>query len=297
MIYSIKNVLVQCVRMVVYNSKFVILLWAVNAVFAFTVSVPIFNFIYSSIGRSLISDNLSIQFDYFWFMQFRHLYDLHLDQMPLTIYYVVIIYTLIQTFLLGGIIAVFHQPKKNHFVDFFYGGVKYFYRFVKVVLISVLFYAVAFKINDYSGDLITWYFRDSENVMAAFILRSLRYILLIFLIGVITMISDYSKVALAVGDKTKVYREVYTAIIFIKNNFNKVFAVFLIVACLGALGAIVYNVIVYFIPRTPYYVLIISFILQQMLIIFRLLIRMLFYATEVSLFKDLSADIVSAETT
>lgn len=296
MIYSIKNLLMYSIRTVVYNSKFVVLLWAVNAVFALVVSVPIFNFIYSSIGRSLISDHLSKQFDYFWFLQFWHLYDIHLNQMHLTIYSIVVIYTLIQTFLLGGLIAVFNQPKKNHFVDFFYGGVRYFYRFVKIVLISVLFYALAFKINDYLGDFITWFFKDSESVMGDFILRSLRYILLIFFIGVITMISDYSKVALAVGDKTKIFRQVYTAILFIKNNFKKVFTVFLIVACLGALGGVVYNIIVYFIPRTPYYVLIISFILQQMLIIFRLLIRMLFYATEVSLFKDLSADIVSAET-
>ena len=50
-----------------------------------------------------------------------------------------------------------------------------------------------------------------------------------------------------------------------------------------------------FIPRTPFYFLIVSFILQQMLIIFRLFIRMYFCATEVNLYKDLSADVIEVK--
>lgn len=296
MTVTIKNVLLQSIRTVWYNAKFVILLWVINAASGVVLSVAIFHLLLSSIGRSFISDNLANSFDYFWFIQFMQKNDVPLEQYPLLIYSVVVFYTLLQTFLLGGLIAVFNQPKKNHFVDFFYGGVKYFYRFFKVVLVSVLFYALAFKVNDYTGEFITWMFKNSENVMGDFILRSLRYVLLVFLIGVVTLLSDYSKVSLAINDKTKIIKQVYSAILFIKNNFNKVFIVFLIVACIGALGVVIYNMLEYLIPRTPYYVLIISFILQQMLIIFRLLIRMLFYATEVVLYKDLSADVVSAET-
>jgi hypothetical protein len=166
---------------------------------------------------------------------------------------------------------------------------------MKILLVSLLFFAAAFKINDYLGELITWIFKNSENVTADFILKALRYILLVFFIGVITMISDYSRVSLAVRDKSKALKEIYNAIKFIKNNFNKTFSLFLIVAVIGAVGVIVYNIVGRFIPRTPFYFLILSFILQQMLIIFRLLIRMLFYSTQVNLFKDLSADIVNVE--
>jgi len=145
------------------------------------------------------------------------------------------------------------------------------------------------------GELIHYMFRDSENVRLEFVLFGLRYALLIFFIGVVSIISDYSKVALAVNDRTKIFKEMYTAILFIKNNFSKVFITFLIVAIIGAFGVAVYNILGKEIPRTPYYLLLISFILQQMLIIFRLLVRMLFCVTEVNLFKDLSADIIQAE--
>jgi hypothetical protein len=295
MIKSIKQAMIFGIRAVFHNFKFITLFWIFNAASSVVLSITLFSALYDSLGRSLISDTLTSTFDYFWFLQFRFIYELQLGQIPWIIYSVVVIYVTIQTFFLGGLIAVFHQPAKNHTVDFFYGGVKYFYRFLKVMLVSVIFYAIAFKINDLTGDCITWLFQNSENAMGDFILRSLRYVLLIFLIGVVTMLSDYSKISLAVKDRTNILREIYSSIIFIKNNFYIVFFTFLFVACLGALGVVIYNIFEMSIPRTPFYMLIISFILQQMLIIFRLLIRMLFCSTAVVIYKDINADFVKAE--
>lgn len=290
-----KNILIHGVRSVTYNSKLVLLLWAFNALSALVLTVPILKILLDNLGNSLISDSLALNFDYSWFLQFKKIYEVQFEQMPLSIYSVVGIYTLLQTFFLGGMISIFNIPEKNHVVDFFYGGVKYFFRFMKVLLISLFFFAAAFKINDYLGDLITYLFISSENVYADFFLKAVRYVLLVFFIGFVTLMSDYIKVSLAVRDKTKVIKEFYLVSVFIKNNFIKIFTVFLIVASIGALGAVIYNLIGRFIPRTPYYFLAISFILQQMLIIFRLFVRMLFSATEVNMYKDLSADIVSAE--
>jgi len=292
---TIRQILLHSVRSVFHNAKFVLLMLAVNAATALILSVPIFNVLYDNLGHSLLSDRLTQSFDYLWYLQFRNLYALQLDQVPFNIYFVVGIYTLIQTFFLGGLISIFHIPEKNHIVDFFFGGVRYFFRFMKVLFVTLFFFALAFKINDYSGDLITWFFKNSENAAADFILKALRYILLIFLIGLITIVSDYSKVSLAVGDRNRLFKEFYNVLVFFKCHFNEVFALFLIVAIIGALGAVVYNIAGRFIPRTPFYFLIISFILQQMLIIFRLLVRMLFYSTEVNLFQDLSADIIPIE--
>ncbi len=291
MTVSIKDFILHGVRTVFHNSKFVVLLWVINAISALVLSVPIYQLLIDSLGHSLYSDKLAIDFDLMWFAQFQNIYKIHIDQIPLNIYFVVGIYTIMQTFFLGGLISVFNYPQKNHIVDFFFGGVKYFYRFVKILVATLFLYAAAFIANDLLGDLIGWAYSNSESVMGDFVIRSLRYIFLIFVIGVISIIADYSKVSLGVKDSYKIFREIYSAIIFIKKNFLKVFTVFLFVAILGALGAIFYNLLNRFIPRTPYYYLVIIFILQQMLIIFRLYIRMLFCATEVFLFKDLSAEV------
>jgi hypothetical protein len=292
MINDIKNIIVHGTRSVFHNSKLVFLIWIFNALSALVLTVPIINILLDNLGRSLISDQLTLSFDLMWFVQFQNLYKVNFDQLPLSIYTVVGIYTFLQTFFLGGIIAVFQYPEKNHIVDFFYGGVKYFLRFMKVTFVALVFYAIVFIIYDYLGSLIIMLFHDSENIRLEFIVMSTRWVLLIFFIGVIALISDYSKVSLAISDKTKVLSAMYDAILFIRNNFIKVFVVFLVVSIIGALGVVVYNIIGRAIPRTPFYMLLISFILQQMLIIFRLLVRMLFSATEVNIYKDISAVLV-----
>ena len=277
------------------NKKFLIILWSTNACLAVVLSLPIYSMLIDNLGHSLLSDQLAVEFNYFWFVQFMSLYETTLKQLPLIVYAVVGIYLLVQTLFFGGLVAVFDNVKMNHISDFFYGGVRYWYRFMKVLIISLLFFTVAFFIDNLINSLVTEIFNDTEFVFAEFILRSLRYLILLFLIGVVTIISDYSKVSMAIDEERNVRKGVVKAIIFIKNHFRIVFTVFVLVSIIGAMAGLVYNIVETYIPRTPFYFLIISFILQQMLIIFRLFTKMIFCSTEVIVYKDLSAELVSAD--
>lgn len=292
---STKKVLYQGIRAVFRNAKLIILFWGTNAIAAFLLSLPLYFLFIDNLNHSLMSDKLAASFDFIWYLQFRNLYQSTINEIPFMFFSLVGVYILIQTFYLGGLIAVFNYPSKNHIVDFFYGGVKHWFRFTKVVLISLLFFIVAFLIHDYLGMFIEWAFSSTENQLADFIIRLLRYILLVFFIGLITMISDYARVSMVVEDNQKSLDAIYKSMFFVKHNFNKVFLVFLIIACIGAAGAILYNVVERFIPRSPFYFLFLAFIVQQMLIIFRLFIRMYFAATEVNLYKDLSADVIEVK--
>ena len=290
----LKQILVQSTRAVFYNKKFLLLFWATNASMSFVLSIPIYSLLLENLQHSVWSDKLATGFDYFWFLQFYNLFKSNFQELPLAFYSIVGLYILIQTFYNGGLISIFNIPKKNHVSDFFYGGVKYWYRLIKVLLISLIFYFLAFKLNGLLGDWLHWSYSPNETVILDFIYGSSRYLLLIFLIILITIISDYTKIYLALNDKQKAAGGIKYILVFLKNNFIIIFILFLIVAIMGAVGAIVYNVIVVFVPKTPFYLLFLTFILQQMLIIFRLSIRMLFCATEVLLYKDLDAEYVSS---
>ena len=293
MFTTIKDTMRHGLRLVYHNKKFVFLLWGANASSAFLLAIPVYAVLLDNLNHSILSDKLALNSDYIWFIQFMNNYKSNLSEIPFMLYGMMGIYLLIQTFFLGGLISIFNFPQKNHTVDFFYGGVKYFVRFTKLMLFSLLFFGLAFLINDYLGKIILSFFKNSENEMLEFVFMSLRYILLIFLIGVVSIISDYSKINIAVKDSFYVIRTLFNTVVFLKNNFIKVFLLFLMVAVFGAIGAIIYNLVRVTIPETPFYFLIVSFILQQMLIIFRLLIRMLFYSTEVILFNDLIAEVIS----
>lgn len=289
---TIKDTLSQGARLLVKNYKFLWLFWGTNMVFSIIMSLPLFYILNKQLMHSAYSEKLMFGFDYMWYIQFRELFSTYIDVLPYTIYGVVGLYVLIQIFYLGGLISVLHIPKKNHYVDFFFGGVKYWYRFTKVLLIGLFFYAGTFIFNDLTGSLLSYLFHNKEYIIYEFILRVSRYILLIFLIGVVSIVSDYIKVSLALRDKEKVFPEIIYVLRFIKQNFNKIFLVFLIVSVTGAFGAVVYNILNNFLPKTNYFYFLLAFVLQQMLIIFRLFIRMLFSATEVALFKDINAQII-----
>lgn len=295
MINNIKEIFTDSIRLVYHNSKFVLLLWVANLIFAFIVSMPIYYTINDNLGNSAIGQFISDEFSVYWLNQFMFNYKPVINIVPFLLISTLIAYMLVQSFFVGGLISIFNLPKKNHSVDFFYGSVKYWFRFTKIMIISLLFFACAFLFNDLLGNLITYIFINTENELLDLILRSLRYIILIFLIGIITIISDYTRVALVVKDSNKILKEINNTLIFLKKNFTVTFFVFFIVAVIGGIGSIFYNLISLLLPRSSFTIILLSFIIQQFLIIFRFFVRMLFFATEVYIFKDINSDIIMIE--
>lgn len=282
-------------RSVLRNFKIVLIMWGVNSAFALILTMPVYYILSDNLGQSLLSENFGSSFDFIWYIQLRNIYQTGFQGLLYGFIAVASVYALTRTFFLGGLIAIFNFPEKNHVVDFFYGGVKFWWRFVKIVIISLFFFASAFIINDLLGDLIEWGYLDSEVVIFEVVLRSLRYLILVFLIGSVTLISDYAKVSIAVKDDKRVFRTIFESLVFLKRNFLKVFTVFFIVSSVGLAGLGIYNLTGTSIPQSPFYYLFLSFVIQQMLIIFRLVVRMLFCSTEVLLYKDLSAEYVQPE--
>jgi hypothetical protein len=66
-----------------------------------------------------------------------------------------------------------------------------------------------------------------------------------------------------------------------------VFLVFFVLSLISIGIAILYNIVGNYISRTPYVYIIITFTVQQILIIFRFGIKMLFASTELNLYKAL----------
>ena len=291
----VKQSFIEGGRLLFYNQKFTILLWGTNALLALILTIPIYSLLTVDLSHSLLSDVLVNKLDYVWLLQFYHNYNLEINQIPILLYGIVFIYILINTFYDGGIITVFVNPSKNHWVDFFYGGVRYWYRFIKVVLISAVFYLLVFLLYYWSGKITGKLFQETPSYWTPFIFRLVRYILLLFFVGIVTVIADYTKIALAANGRLKALNEFWQSTKFVFKNFNIVFGVFFLVAFLGALGAILYNLIGLAIPASPFYFLILTFLLQQLLIIFRLNIRMFFFATEINLCRELRAEVIEQE--
>jgi len=290
---TIKEILINGSRMVFAHRKFILLFWITNIVFAFALSLPLFTVLQQGLAHSLINSNLSIGFDYLWYMQFRHIYQNALNAIPILLYAFAGVYILIQLLYLGGLLAVFTNSKKNHVVDFFYGSVKYYIRFLKIAFFTFILYFVAISINVLIDYGIKQIFIEKENAFIEFAIQIFRYLFFLFLISVINIVSDYTKVAVVAIDSTKLFHSFYKSFQFIKKNFVKVMTVYFIMLVFVAIGATIYNLVDGFVPKKPAYLLLLTFLIQQLLIIFRVLIRMYFYSTELLIYTDGEADTVS----
>jgi len=290
---SIKEILVNGSRLVFAHRKFVLLFWITNIVFAFALSLPLFSVLQHGLANSLINSNLSLGFDYLWYVQFRHIYRNSLDAIPILLYAFAGVYVLVQLFYLGGLLSVYTNSKKNHVVDFFYGSVKYFIRFLKIAVVVGALYFAAISINVLIDYGIKQIFLEKENAAVEFAVQIFRYLFFLLLISIINIISDYTKIAIVVIDSTKLFRSLYKSFQFIKKNFVKVMTVYFIMLVFVAIGATIYNVVDSFLPKKPVYFLLLTFLIQQLLIIFRVLIMMYFYSTELLIFTDGEAQTVS----
>ncbi|MDA3860302.1 MAG: hypothetical protein PF445_03665 [Melioribacteraceae bacterium] len=288
----IREILREGWRLVTKNCFYVFLLWGTNIIFSLVLTIPILSLLQDNLSHSLWSSKLAVELDYFWLLQFQHSNENLLDKLPILLFGIIGLNILIQKLYQGGLIAVFNNPKKNHVSDFFYSGVKYWYRFLKVSFVAILLLAIIFLLNSKLDSLIEYLTKDLNSVLLDLIFRSIRYVTLLFAIGVISILSEYTQVFLALKDSRKIRTAIKFTFGFIRRKFFLIFITYLIVAIFGGLGAIVYNVVAIFIPRSPFYFLILTFILQQMLIIFRLAITMWLYATEVYLFNDQEAEVI-----
>ena len=289
----IRNILRESNRLVAKNWMYVFLLWGTNIVFSLVLTIPIFSILYDNLSHSLWSSKLALQVDYFWLLQFENTNRSIIDKLPILLLSIIGINILIQKLYQGGLIAVFNNPKKNHISDFFYSGVKYWYRFIKVSIVAISLLIVVFAIDSQIDGWSEYLIKDLNSVFLDLIIRSLRYLILLFFIGTISIVSEYTQVYLAIHDSLKIRDAIKEILLFIKKKFLLVFSAYLIISIIGALGAVVYNIVSIYIPRSPFYYLILTFILQQMLIIFRLAITMFMYATEVYIYKDQDAEIVN----
>ncbi len=288
----IKEILREGWRLVTKNWLYVFLLWGTNIVFSLVLTIPILAILQDNLSHSLWSSKLALNLDYFWLLQFQHSNKNLLDKLPILLFSIIGLNILIQKLYQGGLLAVFNNPKKNHISDFFYSGVKYWYRFMKVSVIAIVLFAIIFMVDSQLDSLIEYLTKNSNSVLLDLIIRSVRYLTLLFLIGTISILSEYTQVFLALNNTQKIRTAGKLIVGFIRKKFFLIFTTYLIVSIIGALGAVVYNIVAILIPRSPFYFLILTFILQQMLIIFRLAITMLLYATEVYLFKDQEAEVI-----
>ncbi len=276
------------------NLHFIGLLWIINIAFAMILSMTLFRLLNTDLSGSLVGDSLLQGFEYRWYQEFFFKYQTTLEMFTNTLIIVGSIYILIQTFLLGGLLSVLHSSeRKTLFIDFFYGGVRYFFRFFKILLLSMLFYLGLFFVNRWGTAATENLLGASESEILRISVIVVRYILLALIFFFLNIIFDYAKISIVVREERKVMKEWWGAVKFTVSNAGTTIGLFVLLFIFGVgIFGIYYFLEDIFQPVSSYGMIFLVFVLHQIYIGARIWLRMLFYASQLALWKEVHAEVI-----
>ena len=197
-------------------------------------------------------------------------------------------YQLANVLFAGGILTVFDTPdgQFSH-ARFWSGAGKNFPRFLRLWLISLVFYGAVFI--GYALALIPIETADerASTEYTGAILKLIATGALIIVLAVISMVFDYARIGAVVHDRRRMFREIILAGRFALTRFSQTVGLYFLIALLGLL---IFALMVWLrnaIPQSSLITVFIATILGQLAIASRLWTRLTFYAAELDLYRRL----------
>ena len=276
------------------NLKYVLLLWVVNTGFAILLTGPIFVFLKESLQHNELAGKLTETFDYLWFLELNYTFSEIIKTLPTILVLAGIIFALLHVFLLSGIYQILSgEVKKNHFIDFFYGCVRYFYRFFKVFLISVVCYTGLYFINLIYLDYVEVLSLYSESQLLIIAINLLRYATIVFVFGTLNILFDYIRIRIVIHQNYNVLKDLWLSFKLIVRKFFRISILFWFFMALGVGLYILHTQLDNYLNPTSFISILGIFIMHQIYIITKIWMKFLCTSSQIEFFRYLS--ISSAE--
>jgi len=274
------------------NLKFLIFLWVINLAFAAILTGPIYGLLKESLFHNVKAEELTLSFDYQWFTEFRYSHNEALQSLPNILIMVSIIYVLIHVFLMGGIFEILNsQSRKNHFIDYFYGCVRYFFRFFKVFLIALACYGALYYLNQIYISYIQIITNNSESQFLVVTANVIRYLLIAALFGILNIIFDYVRIRIVVHQSYDTLKDLWLTFKFLIKNFWQVSSLFWLIVSINLVIFIAYSLIDNFFNPTGYITIILLIFIRQFYLLGRIWVKLLFSSCQLELYKEINSSI------
>jgi len=274
----------QGARTLARNKKVLLVYYAVNLLAAAVVIAPFAIILNTVLGHSLESERLFGNLELDWLMetvlQFHATPAIGLFATAVS---VGALYLLTNTFLAGGAIATLERSGES----FFASCARYFPRFFRIFLISLLFYGIAFGIVRGLSSARSRWFEDSMRAAPGDIAMWCIQLIGLLLLFAVNMTFDYAKIVCVVEDR-KALRSTLRAVRFAAGYFSSAYALFVVASVVGIALLAVYHVLSEWIGQGSVAAVVAVFILRQACIIARFWVRLWTWGSEIALFRELS---------
>jgi hypothetical protein len=268
------------------------LLWFLYFLFSLAAVAPFYFLLGSQFSRSLLGEKLFAGAEVLWLGDLIYKFQ---DLPPLLTGCLIgtsVLFLLLLVFLNGGIIGRIAAPEGRLTLGNFFGDCgRYFGRFFRVLLISLVGYFLIFGLI---GRFISIPFRlwskGASTQWTPLIASTLRLLVLLLLFSIVKMFFDYVKIALVVEDSRKTIRTTLRNFGFLGRRFFKAWTLFLLVGLIFVIATIVYLAVAKALPKVGIGPLLL-FLWQQAFMALKLWITILFFATEYSFVKSGNAPV------
>lgn len=198
-----------------------------------------------------------------------------------------IIYLLGSTFLAGAFVGMFSKDYQSTFTEFLMEGAKYFGRFFRLALVSLIVYLIllVFIFDPIAQGIPRWTeFEPSE--MTPFLYYMIKNGLLVIMFGLIMMCMDYAKVRIVVDERASAILAFLAGVRFAFRHFTQTAPLYLLLSGIGMGFIVVYALLQSLIPETGYWTILIVFIFGQCYMLARVWLRATYYASQTILYKE-----------
>lgn len=263
-------------------------LWLASFLFTLLVVAPAAFALHGQVAHSLAAGGVLARLDADWLTDLSSQYLKTAPAFLALTAAALLLYLLLTVFLNGGVIGALGRPAgRTSLADFLQDCGLYFWRFLRLALLSLPVYLLVFGISmPLLRITLGAIGRRAASEWPAMIAANVRLLALVLLLGLVSMFFDYVKIGLATGGRNSVLKETWRTLKFIARRFFRAWGLYLLAGLAFVALTLLYLEVIRIMPKgTPLWVLLVL-LWQQFYILGRQMSKVLFFATEIEFFKQ-----------
>lgn len=258
--------------------------------FALLIALPLRSVLASVIGQSLVGAELAGSLDMdFVFELFKQA-----PSLPSAFFGLVIIvptlFWLLLLFLSGGSISCFVSDSPYRPGEFWGNSGNYFARFLRLTLWSLPIGLLLLALQYIETGLERLIFGNDPYQYISYWGNWIRFGLRLFGIILFFVLFDYARIYIVIHDETKTRRALWHAVRFVGRHFGPTFGLSASLFFIGILGLVAYNLLSGLLNASSGLAILLLFLAQQTFILFRVCLRLTYFASQVHLYRSISPE-------
>jgi hypothetical protein len=273
------------------SGKLIMLLLVINILFTLPVALPIFMLLMSTSSETLAADKLvADKLDINWITDLfnQQFAGASIENTAIQVAALVLVmgisYLFANILFAGGILEVLANDGQFTMRKFWTGCGVYFWRFLRLMVISLFFYGAVGFIYYLARRPIERAALGATEFQSIVYKRWAIVLMLVLLFAFVNMIFDYARIITVIRDSRSMLRETFRAAWFAIRYFYSAYPLYLMIAIVGTVIFLGLSMIRTLIDQSSWPAILGAFILGQMAVASRIWTRVTFFAAELEFY-------------